>query len=1206
MPQVIEVPELGLLEFPDGMTDAEIASAIDEEYARQKPPEEPGFFSRAFGSLKEAYFPEQQPIKSAGQEIAISPYEAAQMESFGSGRGKPDTGMERTTEFVEAIGQDPVGFAMSPLTIAGDVLNAAASDVGATIGTTLAGQPQLAGQQGGNIYEYFNRDRVGRLPQEQVLADISKEHPALATTGKVASGVVKSAPMIAMIPQGAIGKLIAGGFTVDMISHAGEAATRLGEEMGKPESERDADKLTTALSDIIQTTAFAPLAGKHASKLLTKKGIRELAESIKTEPLESEVKNATETRIEPQGNIIEREGIDAQRQAAEASRSDSPIRSAEGEVVPTVEPSPEIITSLKPKEPAASEANVASPVGEAAPTAAEGAIRVEGAEQKMRKSAARATTAESVPEPVQERIAEAPESRYKVQPQSDVRDVIGAMSDIELSAVPKESNIHVASKLELSKRLFDQGKNEEGYNVFQEVSKTGTDLGQNINQFKMLKGASPFHVVELVNQGLTKAGKDPLTKAQAEVVGQIANKSIEANKQLDAAKNEWQKNPTDENAKRADEALEMANQADLETQQKINQYSPKSWPRMLKAFAQGNPLTPISQVANVVGNVMGAGMEAGSRGVGSFIDTVRTMYAGGKRELAASPISGPVAALSGGAKALKQSGEILMRGSGDVVKGEFRQNLRPLRALATAFAKNPDVPTEGGKVPFGERARLAVEGTFGITPEIMLRLLSAADKPSYEAARARLINEQSKLSKLPQEHRGMAQKFPELFFDRDTLRRIQSESENAVFQNKSVGISYLESWIKQHGGDWADLAFTMLVAPYRLTPWNLVGRTLIYNPLIAAVRTGYYANKGNVRQAELNAGRLMVGSLLYGAGYFMYANGLIGPSLDSRDETKKERLLAGEVLPPNHVNLSGLKRLKNGDDPTYRPGDETWDLTRGGGAAGAILSSVANIGRDFEKKPEGNNDLLVSLLRNSTLEQASFTINQSFLKGVTGILDAVRDRNIEPYMRSVESMFMNLGTPNTLTALSRATRKYAPDLKGGSAKKDLENLARERFGTTGLDDYLPLKRDLWGKPMLQTPEGRNSIIYHLFDISKNKQVTSDPVTLEIYDLWRTTANREVIPSIPERELTRFNKTIPLNPKQYERLVELVGTKRREIMDALVVNPEFQNLTKEGKIKVIERAYRNGLRAGKNLFVHETPPQELAEPKKPKAGFAQSE
>ena len=829
--------------------------------------------------------------------------------------------------------------------------------------------------------------------------------------------------------------------------------------------------------------------------------------------------------------------------------------------------------------------------------------RVEGEELKMRKSAERATQSEQFPEPVREQILKAPESKYKVQPEPMVEDVVSRMTDAELGAVTPESNIFVASQGELSKRLFDQGKYEEGYRVFQKSSEAGTTFGQNINQFKWIKNVTPFDVVKMVDKNLEAGGRDPLTKEQGMKLGKLANKSIEANKALQKAKNDWVNDPTEANAKLADEAKKASENADLEVQKLIAQYTPANWPRMLKAFVQGNPLTPISHVANTIGNVMGATMEAGSRGAGSFIDQVRTMLTGGERKLETSPVSGPVEAAKGFVRALPQSAAIIKRGSGDAVKGEFRQNLRPLRALQTAFAKNPDVPTSGGKIPFNERARLAVEGTFGVAPEVMLRLLSAADKPAYLAARARLINEQANLSKVPKQYRDMAQKFPELFFDAETTKRIEQEAQHAIFQNKSMGISYLESWIKNHGGAWMDLAFTMLVAPYRLTPWNLVGRTLIYNPLVAAARTAHYAAKGDIRQAELNSGRFIVGSLLYGAGYYLYANGLIGPSLDSKDETKKERLLSGEVLPPNHVNVSGLKRLAEGGNPKFQNGDETIDLTRGGGAAGAILSSVANIGRDFEKKPEGSSPFIASLLKNSTLEQASFTINQSFLKGVTGIFDAIRDHNLEPYMNGVESMFLNLGTPNTLSALSRATRKYAPDLKDDSRwYKGMENLARERFGVLGLDDYLPLKRDLWGKPVKQTPEGRNALLYHLFDISKNRQVTSDPVALELYDLWRTTAKREVIPSIPERSITVENKDIPLTSKQYERYVELVGQKRRSNMDRLVVNPRFQDLSKEQKIKVIDLAYREGMKDGKIEFLKETPPSELQEAKKPKVGF----
>ncbi len=195
----------------------------------------------------------------------------------------------------ESLGTYAKEAAMSPLDVAGRFVNAGASDLGAAIGTTAAGRPDLMGEQGGNLLEFFKSplEQQGPTPQQKVLADISASNPVAATAGKIAGGVVSSAPMIALMPQGAFGKLVAAGFTADMLSHAPDAARRLGEEMGKPESERNMDNLTTAISDLAQTAAFAPLAGAHAGgkaigeRVAPKReAIRELANQLKREPMD--------------------------------------------------------------------------------------------------------------------------------------------------------------------------------------------------------------------------------------------------------------------------------------------------------------------------------------------------------------------------------------------------------------------------------------------------------------------------------------------------------------------------------------------------------------------------------------------------------------------------------------------------------------------------------------------------------------------------------------------------------------------------------------------------------------------------------------------------------------------------------------------------------------------------------------------------------
>ncbi|MFK5284382.1 hypothetical protein ACI3PL_32860, partial [Lacticaseibacillus paracasei] len=68
---------------------------------------------------------------------------------------------------------------------------------------------------------------------------------------------------------------------------------------------------------------------------------------------------------------------------------------------------------------------------------------------------------------------------------------------------------------------------------------------------------------------------------------------------------------------------------------------------------------------------------------------------------------------------------------------------------------------------------------------------------------------------MPESQWSMAQKFPELFFDKPTLERIQKETAFAVFQRESKTLGYITKLIASRG-PWADFA-AATVAPYKLT-----------------------------------------------------------------------------------------------------------------------------------------------------------------------------------------------------------------------------------------------------------------------------------------------------------------------------------------------------------------------------------------------------
>lgn len=817
--------------------------------------------------------------------------------------------------------------------------------------------------------------------------------------------------------------------------------------------------------------------------------------------------------------------------------------------------------------------------------------------QKVRSLSARGTVSEKIPEAVQEQIKTDPRSVYSPQNVPETVAEVSKLDSSKLAAMGVEDARFTASKLELMDRLFKAGDSKAAFDVFQETSEKLTKAGQIINQAKLLNALKPEVQVSVINETLKKAGKDPLTEAQTNKGLELGRANETAKGELDAATKAWLDNPTPENAKIAEDALIKANNAALEVQKFANAFQPRFTSSLLKSILQGNLLTPISQTANLVGNLSFLPFRATARGIAAALDASESAITGRKRTSSVGPITGTTEAAKGLASGAKKIPSILKQGTGNTVLGETRQGLNPIKAWMNQFASNPEMATKGGKITAKDRMNLLIEGTLGIPAETMLRLLGAVDQPFREAAKARVTANELRNAKVPQEQWAMAQKFPELFFDKETLARIQEQSDAAVFQRRSKTLNHLTQWIASKGPV-ADFAVAT-VAPYKLTPWNIIGEILSYNPVVAFGRGAYEAAKGNRRAANLNAGKLVVGGLLTTAAYQLYKNGLLSPSLDSKDETMKERIAMGQVMPPNHINIDGLKRWMNGGSPDFQPGDKTVDVMRSGGLAGAFMYMTANVGRDLEKSPEaGDDELWKKIITQSTLEQARFGMNQSFLSGVEGLLSAIKDGNAENYISKLANTVTSIPLPNTLSALSRATREAKPDF----SDKKIEGVLRNKLGIFGADDNAPIKRGLWGEPLKETPTGRSPLAYQLLDVTKGQQITSDPKTLEIYRLWRKTDDSKVIPTPVSDRLTIKGSTYMLTPEQQSRLAELVGQKRAEITDSIVTNVNWLNVPDEVKIKMLERVYEKGLEYGKGVFFSEN--QGKLTQKPAKAGFKQ--
>ena len=857
---------------------------------------------------------------------------------------------------------------------------------------------------------------------------------------------------------------------------------------------------------------------------------------------------------------------------------------------------------------------------------------------KPRSFSERAAQSEMVPEDVQTQIKTDERSSYEPQKVSDVQERVDKMTDAELGSLTPESEDYTLGKAALANRLFKAGNKEAGLNVIQEASETLTRLGQLINQAKVLNAVRPEYAADVVNAKLEKMGKDPLRPEVAEKITKLSEKKVKAQDELDVAVNEWKNNPTDENAKIAQDKLAASEKAQLALQEETLKWtSNRSIWKKLKKILQGNLLTPVSQVVNVASYFSLNPFEAASRTGASAIDFLENKMMGTQRVSSVSPIGGTIETIKGLGRGAAKIPSIMTKGSSGVVLGESSVSMNPLKAWMRQFASQSDIPTEGGKLTLKDRADLFLEGTFGMPAEVMLRGLGALDSAVKESQRARVIAEQLRLKKVPQNQWDMAMKFPEKFFDKKTLEYIENESASAVLQRDSKSINAINSFLnKQHPA--VDFAVAT-VAPYKLTPWNYLGKLFSYNPAVAISRGLYEASKsysfnekaqielgkGNEaksqsyrddanahrKQANEYAARALIGGTVATAAYYLYKYGMVTPSLDKSDEQQKARVLTGDVMPPNHVNISALgrvmSRLSKGEKPIkedydFRKGDETKNSFRLGGITGGMIYMMANIGRAQERKPEtGNLEFAQQALKQSTLEQANFALNQSFLSGVEGLLTAVKqgDEN-DSYLKQYSKTLLSIPLPNTLSSVGRSMRDYKPDYNADTINKKIENVVRERLSAFGTTKGLPIKRDLWGEPMRETPKDANPLVYHLFSITKGQQVTDDPKSLELFRLWRATDNSRIIPTPPKQQFDYNGENYQVPAELMDRYSELVGKERAAIVDKFVTNPNWNKLSNDEKVDELEWAYKKGMKYGKDQFWDEH--EKELKKKQIKAGF----
>lgn len=671
-----------------------------------------------------------------------------------------------------------------------------------------------------------------------------------------------------------------------------------------------------------------------------------------------------------------------------------------------------------------------------------------------------------------------------------------------------------------------------------------------------------------------KLGIKELSKEDVSKIIEHTEKIQEA----DLFAEEAEKNFTDENIKKHIQLQKEKLKAQNGIADILADKLPKDVWSTLSTILQGNLLSPISIVTNVYSNLNLMPLRLLSRAAAQAMDTIYTGVTKKPRKIdILASMKGYNTGFGNGIIAGKND---LFEGASvhELDKKDINRNLKPLKALMDGIDKTKPQLLE-------ERINNLIEGTMGWPAEAMFRLLSFGDQPFQKAAEYAKAFELAKLKGLEGKE---LEKFI-LFPDPESAELIQKAGEDATFKQTGGTADLINKGFDQifrHigkipvvGGPFRFLAKTQF--PYVKTPINIILETMDYAlPPVSFARSIYYAKEGNRVKSFEYMGKAITGAIIMAVAKELFKAGLLSPD---PEKDPKQRAMQNAAFPANGLNISAFNRMMAGEDASIKK-DDTWINYEKMGLIGVLFTIVANSETKKSKEEKKFDNLFSEMMYDtysSAPNAASSALEMSFLQGANTLLDAIKSQEWDQWLSNTFNATTSVALPNTLSALNRTTRTNLPELRDPELSTRLLNVLKSKVF---LADSLPSKIDLWGEKIKQTPEGRNAALYHLFDVTKAREISADPLSFEVYKVWKESMNNEAIPPIPSQKFIWEGEGAKLTPDLYEKLQIEVGKERTAEVKALLMSDYWTQLSSAEKVEELKAAYESGFDNGKSLFM----------------------
>ena len=771
----------------------------------------------------------------------------------------------------------------------------------------------------------------------------------------------------------------------------------------------------------------------------------------------------------------------------------------------------------------------------------------------------------------------------------DVEDLFDMVRETSLTNLANAQNeVGVLAGIALINRAAARGDMAAVAQITEDLAKIGTSAGRILRHFGELKSSTPIAMFEVIRNAVESRGNSLTENDSAKVMSSVTavlenmreikriNKLLRDGVDLSDA----DYNSLEQALAKAQDQLQAS---DRDLIRLTNVLVEDGWGQIGTQLMQGNLMTTMSQVTNVFANLVNLGVVLPMNVLAGLTEgAIATVgRAMGKSMPNARPLS--LGAFYHGMKGFGQGfKEALYEVRTGQSKGDTEWRIQrgffPLMSLAAAMGKDGALTRLGldSDLSNSQRAKLFVKGTIGIPAEVMFRLLSLGDAPFRKFAENYAVYGEAKKKGLKGRELERFVKHPPFAI----MEQAAKEGRELTFQEQTAAAKVVEGTIgnirramEQTLGPKAASALNFLLIrtqlPFVRTPVNIMVESIKYTvpafSIADAVRS--YA-AGDTRNGAQSIAKAVIGITVAKLAEEMMKEGLMSGEIEWEPKEAKKNI-AYDQFPPNSINIDGLRRYLDGEDPAVQPGDKFYSYQKMG-LVGVMMGATATGWDGGESEADKNESLLGSAVGVKPATTVNYVLNQGFLTGMNNLAKILGETDEERLEKAIENWMGGMFTaltatalPNTTAAAHRAQRTYMPDYRVTKDMTTAERLsARLRYTildrTYGMSanfdeslDSVPVRVNWKGQPIKQTPEGADPIAYNLFDVTKARRAESDPVSNEVYRLYSETDQLTNVVSTP---YYARNRSVTV-PKSLDRK-DMVFLRRAGRNYTFINDPEF--------------------------------------------------